>query len=279
MENERISYVRLFIASVKRFIFSKRYLIHLLLTFVLSSFSIQFLDAINQTSHIMPPDVFEVFKSGNKYNIGVLTVSRLDIMNEPYHDELLMGILSGSFFICIIASLISGFICSENKNGYVKIAITHGQSRFSLYNQYVLVSVLSSVPIIISSLIGIVFSLSLHNMLMFRSIKNILQVLILQAILIFFCSLCFACVAIIIKDYRAVAVCVSSVFIIPLLPGYIHIFTAGQVELEKFFLLNQLIHSSDFVNLNVGVSILTAVVTSAIIYIVGWLCFYNCNFD
>lgn len=279
MENERLSNLRFFIASLNRALLSKKYLIHLALTLFTAFFSIHLLKAIYQTTTLMPPEVFEAFKSGNTYNIGVLSITRLDAINDYNSNELIMGILSGSFLICIIATYISMFICSEYKNSYITVAITHGQTRFSMFNQYVIVSAIASIPISTISVLGVFLSLAANRILMIDNITNLMNTLLFQLILILFCSVCFACVSIMLEKHKAIAICVSSVFLIPLLPGYMQILTKGTINIESYSLLSLLIHSPNYDNIGMVKCIIVAVITALTLYSISLYIFQKRNFE
>lgn len=227
----------------------------------------------------MPSEVFETFKSGNTYNIGILSINRIDAINDYNSNELITGILSGSFLICIVATYISMFICSEYKNSYITVAITHGQTRFSMYNQYVMVTTIASIPISMISVLGVFLSLAANKILIIDNITIIMNTLLFQLILIVFCSVCFACVSIMLEKHRAIAICVSSVFLIPLLPGYIQILTKGTMNIESYSLLSILIHSANFDNVEMVKCIIVAVITALTLYSIGLYIFQKRNFE
>lgn len=279
MENERISNKRFFIACLKRALLSKKYIVHLAITFITAMFSIQLLKAIYQTTNLMPAEVFETFKSGNTYNIGVLSINRLDAFNDSNSNEILKGILSGSFLICIIATFVSMFICSELKNSYIKIAITHGQTRLALYNQYIILSAIVSIPISIVAVLGVLLSLNINRILVVDQVSDILSTLIFQIIMIMFCSICFACISILLEKYKAIAVCVSSVFLIPLLPGYMQILTKGKISIEPYTLFSVLIHSSDYNKVELLKGTIVAVITASILYFMSLFIFHKRKFE
>lgn len=279
MENERVSNIRFFIASLHRALLSRKYLVHLVITFLTAFFSIHLLKAIYQTTALMPSEVFETFKSGNTYNIGILSINRIDVINDYNSNELITGILSGSFLICIVATYISMFICSEYKNSYITVAITHGQTRFSMYNQYVMVTTIASIPISMISVLGVFLSLAANKILIIDNITIIMNTLLFQLILIVFCSVCFACVSIMLEKHRAIAICVSSVFLIPLLPGYIQILTKGTINIESYSLLSILIHSANFDNVEMVKCIIVAVITALTLYSIGLYIFQKRNFE
>lgn len=271
--------MRFFIACLRRALFSKKYAIHLVTTFLLSLLSVKLLKAINQTTNLMPKEVFDTFKTGNTYNIGVLTVSKLDILDNHYYDEIITGVLSGSFLLCIIATFISLFVCSEFKNGYIKVAITHGQKRSSMFNQYLILSVVLSLPISAISIIGVSVSLSINKMVSYENHSHIIQILVFQTFLIIICSICFLCVSMMLEKYKSVAVCVSSVFVIPLLPGYIRILTKGKINIESYSLFSILIHSQNYNNTEILKGVIIAIITALLLYLMGLNFFQKRNYE
>lgn len=279
MENERVSSKRFFIACLQRALLSKKYTVHLAITFITAMFSIQLLKAIYQTTNLMPSEVFETFKSGNTYNIGVLSINRLDAFNDSNSNEILKGILSGSFLICIIAAFVSMFICSEFKNSYIKIAITHGQTRLALYNQYILISVIVSIPISIVGILGVLLSLAINRILVVDQVSDILSTILFQIIMIMICSICFACISILLEKHKAIAVCVSSVFLIPLLPGYMQILTKGRMNIEPYTLFSILIHSSNYNNVELLNGTIVAAITASILYFMSLFIFHKRNIE
>ncbi len=275
MENEWKSIGRYFTACTKRFLFSKHYIAYLILAFICAVFSINFLDAVYQTTSFMPNEVFESFKSGKVYNFGLLTVSQLDYINTKYFDEILMGILSGSFVHCMLAISVSTFIGSESKSGYLVIAITHGQKRVLLFNQYILCSVISVVPLVVVTLSGTLLSLLLNGMVVFENVAIIIKTILLQFIMLSVLCICIASIAFLIQGYKSVILCVSGVLILPLMPNYIKIFTRGKIDLNPVMLLNLLVNSGTMYESSILNSILISVMTAILFYAVCMLSFRN----
>ena len=267
MENELHAKIRFFIAGLKRSLFSKRYLYFIIITFLISVFSINLLNAINQATIFLSPEMLEVFKIGKAYNIGILSVSNLNLSETKNYDEIIVGILSGSFLISIVASFVSLYICSEFKNGYFVIALTHGQSRISLINQYMCLSAISCLPILLISIIGVITSMMMNHLFAIKNSGYVIRTLILQIFLILICSVCFSCVSLLFEKYKAVIICISSVLILPLIPRYMSIFFRGKVNIEKYMLLSMIINSQSITNSEILNCIITAIFTGLLFYL------------
>lgn len=268
MEDEWKSMRMYFTSCVSRFLLSKKYLFYLLTTLLCAIFSINFLDAVYQTTKFMPSEVFESFKAGEVYNLGVLTVRDLDCSQMQYYDEILMGILSGSFMHCILALSISSFICSEFKNGYIEIAIVHGQRRIALFNQYIVCSVIMIIPLVLVVIFGTSFSLILNGMFSFKSAFVIVKTIAIQFVMLSALCVCVASCSIIIQGFKAVILCMSGIIILPLISNYINVFTKGEIDLSCIMLLNQLINSSSVDENNGLKMLLISIITGLAFYVV-----------
>lgn len=278
MEDEWKSIGTYFTACVSRFLLSKKYLFYLLTTLLCAIFSINFLDAVYQTTKFMPNEVFESFKAGEVYNLGVLTVRDLDCSQMQYYDEILMGILSGSFMQCILALSISSFICSEFKNGYIEIAIVHGQRRIALFNQYVLCAIIMVIPLVVVVILGTSFSLFLNEMFSFESTSAIIKTIAIQFIMLSALCVCLVSCSIIIQGFKAVILCMSGIMILPLIPNYINVFTKGKINLNCIMLLNQLINSSNVDENSRLKMLLISIITGLTFYIICMQVFRIRNF-
>ena len=279
MENEWFPGVRYFVSAIKRIFLSTKYLIHVVLTLLLSFFSLRILEMVNQVSEVMPSEMMDAFRTGGMYNIGILSVSRLNVIDGPFYDEMLLGVLSGSFMQCILAVLVSTFICSEYKNGYVGLAIMHGQKRMSIFNQYILVSSILIIPLIITSVVGTLISLSVHNMVSFSNANQIIGILLIQTFMLIAVGISITSFSIMVGNNKAIGVSVGGIFILPLIPSYIRVFTNGKVNIDRFLLLNQLIISGNSDEINITQYVLVALTTSMFFYIVGLTVFKYRNFE
>lgn len=279
MENEWFPGVRYFVSAIKRIFLSTKYLIHVVLTLLLSFFSLRILEMVNQVSEVMPSEMMDAFRTGGMYNIGILSVSRLNVIDGPFYDEMLLGVLSGSFMQCILSVLVSTFICSEYKNGYVGLAIMHGQKRMSIFNQYILVSSILIIPLIITSVVGTLISLSVHNMVSFSNANQIIGILLIQTFMLIAVGISITSFSIMVGNNKAIGVSVGGIFILPLIPSYIRIFTSGKVNIDRFLLLNQLLISGNSDEINTTQYVLVALTTSMFFYIVGLMVFKYRNFE
>ena len=142
-----------------------------------------------------------------------------------------------------------------------------------------MVTTIASIPISMISVLGVFLSLAANKILIIDNITIIMNTLLFQLILIVFCSVCFACVSIMLEKHRAIAICVSSVFLIPLLPGYIQILTKGTINIESYSLLSILIHSANFDNVEMVKCIIVAVITALTLYSIGLYIFQKRNFE
>lgn len=241
--------------------------------------SIDFLKAVYQTTNIMPKEVFESFKTGEVYNFGLISVREIDFSQLKFFDEILLGVLSGSFIQCMIAIIVSTFIYNEYKSGYFEIAISHGQSRIQMFLQYAACSILSIIPLLLVSIIGVNISLLYNGMFVFENVSMIIETIILQFIMLCALCICIASSSLLIHGYKSIVINVSAILFLPLLPNYISVFTKGKVNIDSFLLLNRLINSGADHNNNIINLILLSIIT-AILFLLPCIGYFkNRNFN
>lgn len=278
MENESNSKMRFLSSGIKRSVISIKYLMNVVVIFMLSVISISLVKSIYLAASTMPEKYIEIFKIGNIYNFGVLSISDENVLYSNYCDDFIKGILSGSFFVCITSVFIPSFIVYDYKNGYTKIAIMRGMSRISLYNNYILISLISMLPLIITGVLGLFISLFCNAINQTNDIYEILKTLVFQVILISAVCICFAVVSIVILDPAATVINVFSIFVIPLIPGYLRPFIGEKLNIEKFLLLNQVINSGNMCSTELWYTVLIAFITVIIFYFIGLLIFNKKSF-
>ncbi len=279
MANERIHRVRVLKTAVTRLFLSGNYCIKVICAAMLAFVSPYILEMFGQAAKMISPQIVEAFHQGTGYNIGVLKVSSLDILNEPYCDRIITGVLSGSLSHCIIATVAAGFIKREFLGGYIVLAIMHGQSRTALYAKYTLVSIIAIILPVIAYPMGVYISLLIRGAAAVENAKNIIGILFLQIYMLAALTVCFSSLAIMFDGRGATAVCLCLVISLPYVPNYLSIFTSGKVDIEKYMLLSRLVNSGNASLSGTGEDILIATVTAAVCYCLGWIVFANKNFN
>ena len=249
--------------SLKRSLFSSRYLIHITVTVILSIMSIEILKAFEKAALLFPQNVIDAFKSGDNYNIGILSLPSLNAADNTSCDNIITGILSGSFFIFLIVFLITSFIGSEKKGGYMLFAITKGAKRSKLYTKYIITSVISLFPLIITCQIGVIFSLLINGIAKIQNIKRVFVIVGIQILIIIAIGICVTVVSFLAK--KASLVCLCAVVIVPLLPNYLSVFTNRKIDITNYLLLSCLIESASMNETELTLGINVAVLTSALI--------------
>lgn len=273
MENERIQGIKVFRGAIFRLLNSPVYLTELLVGFILAATSPYMLDLFNQTKQIMSAEIFEAFRMGNTYNVGVLAVSSLNAMEGPYYDGILQGVLSGSFAQCMVALIVAKFLSDEFKSGYISIALMRGQTREKIFAKYVAVCVLAAFPMLIIYPAGVGCALALYGKMNFENTAHIVQTLLIQMGMLLGIAVCVAAVTMIIQNNKAVLIVLLGMLVLPLLPAYISVFTKGKVQIENMSLLSKLIQLGDGTIGNISEYVVITIVTAGIFYIIGTLYF------
>lgn len=232
------------------------------------------IEAANQLSD----EIIGVFRQGNSYNIGILSVTSLDIMNERSCDRLITGVLSGSISQSMILVVATGFISSEFSGGYVNLAIMHGEMRTKLYAKYIGVNAIGSlVPIIIYP-VGVALSAMLLYNMQIEDMGLVISTLTLQGIMMLAIVVCISAVSIMFDGTGATIIGLCFVFAMPLIPNYLRIFTNDKINIENYMLISRLVNSSDALTANAAGDIAVALVTAAVFYCIGWMIFATKNF-
>ncbi len=279
MENERIRRLKIFKTALQRLFFSRSYLAKIICAFILAFISPYILEMVSQAAKLLSPQIVEALRQGNGYNIGILQVPSLDILNQPYYDRIITGILSGSLFHCLIAVVAAGVIKQEFSGGYVNLAVMHGQSRSALYAKYTLANVVGVIPMIIVYPAGVYISLLSRGSTAYESMARIIGILFVQSFMIIALTVCFTSIGIMFDGKGAAFTCICLALSLPYVPNYLSIFTNGKINIEKYVLISRLINSSEMSMPDAGGHILTAIITAAVCYCLGWLVFENKNFN
>ncbi len=263
-------------ASLKRLFFSSKYLIHIILTAILSIMSVKILKIFNNAVCFLPTEVVNAFKIGNNYNIGILSLRTLDITDRIFCDDIITGILSGSFSHCLLVFLITTFIGFEKKSGYLKFAIVRGENRNKLYTKYIISSAVSLLPFIVVCQLGVLLSLAINGMTEIQNINYVVQVVAIQVLMIIGIGIGVAVISVLTKN--AAIICLCIVLIAPLLPSYISVFTKGKIDISKYLLLSRLIESGSMNETDIITNICLTLLTGMLFYIIGLLWFKHKDF-
>ena len=279
MANERIYTVRSFRSALRRLYCMYGYWLQVLSAVMIAFFSPYLFQLIVQAAEQMSPEIIEAFRQGNNYNIGVLSVPSLDIINGQYSDRIITGVLSGSFCHCLIVVVATRFIGKECSGGYINLAIMHGVSRTKLYAQYIGISAIASALPIAMYPIGVFISVSTGTSMTIENTGSLMITLAVQFIMLLAVSVCFSAIAIMFEGGGATMLGMGTVLVLPLLPNYISIFTGGKVNIEGYMLLSRLVNSGDMAVENIAGNLAVALITAAIFYLIGWLVFAVKNFN
>lgn len=263
-------------ASLKRLFFSSKYLIHMIFAAILSVTSVKVLKIFDDAVRFFPPEVINAFKIGDNYNIGILSLRTLDITDRIFCDDIITGILSGSFSHCLLVFLITTFIGFEKKSGYLKFAIVRGENRNKLYTKYIISSVVSLLPFIVVCLLGVSLSLAINGLTEIQNINYVLMIVAIQVLMIIGIGVGVAVISVLTKN--AAIICLCIVLIAPLLPSYISVFTKGKIDISNYLLLSRLIESGSMNEMDFIPTICLTLLAATLFYIIGLLWFKHKNF-
>lgn len=258
-------------ASLKRLFFSPKYLTHIIFAAILSILSVNILKIFDNAAYFFPPEVVNAFKIGDNYNIGILSLRTLDITERIFCDDIITGILSGSFSHCLLVFLITTFIGFEKKSGYLKFAIVRGENRNKLYTKYIISSVMSLLPFVVVYQLGVLLSLVINGLTEIQNINYVLMIVAIQVFMTIGIGVGVAVTSVLIKN--AVIICLCVVLIAPLLPSYISVFTKGKIDISNYLLLSRLIVSGTMNEMDFIPNICLTLLTATLFYIIGLLWF------
>ena len=266
MENERMRKLN-FGSYIKRAVLSKRYLTELITTVVLALLSVLLLSEIEAAAAKLPPEFLDVFRFSGGYNIGVLTIPSFDAMKSGFADNLILGVVSGSFSQYLVIIIVSTFISDEHCKGYFELALVNGMSRMRLCLRYVLVSVLSLIPFYIVSVGGVAISASLNGYSGINDISGIASKLAVQIVLSACIGVLTASVSIAAGGRKAIAICLSFAVGLTFLPSYLMIFTG--IDISRLSPVSLLMMSAGMSGADILYSIVLSLIISAVFVIVS----------
>lgn len=237
--------MRFFKSALYRVFASKHYLMQMGTTAFISILGIFLLKELRQQVLILPGEVLEVFKMGENYNIGFVTLPDLGVLNKPYCDEIIGGIFSGSMAQLSIVFVVVSFLCKELQNGYFHIAVMKGQNRYRICLQYLGISILMVMPVMFVYLVGTVAALMYNKMFAVKDPAALSVTLFTQMFMMLGISICAAALVMIVgtKDTKIIAMCM--ILMLPLIPKYLNVLTQGRIQIEHWILVSRLIASGD----------------------------------
>ena len=252
MENERMRKLN-FGSYIKRAVLSKRYLTELITTVVLALLSVLLLSEIEAAAAKLPPEFLDVFRFSGGYNIGVLTIPSFDAMKSGFADNLILGVVSGSFSQYLVIIIVSTFISDEHCKGYFELALVNGMSRMRLCLRY--------------SVGGVAISASLNGYSGINDISGIASKLAVQIVLSACIGVLTASVSIAAGGRKAIAICLSFAVGLTFLPSYLMIFTG--IDISRLSPVSLLMMSAGMSGADILYSIVLSLIISAVFVIVS----------
>lgn len=279
MENERVRVIKVFRSAVLRIFCSPSYWFKLLSVMFLAAVSPYILEVFAQSAAMLPPQVTEAFRQGNGYNIGILVVPDLESNMLTRCDEILTGVISGSVVQCFAVFAVTGFIAKEFSCGYIKLAIMHGAKRSLIYAEYMGLSAVISLPLIILSPLCVYVSLAVKYHLTVEEPSVVLLTLVVQSVMLAAAAVCFAGISFSLNGKGGSVIGIGAILALPLIPNYIGIFTGGKVRIEGLLLVSRLVSSGENIVSHAAADLITAGITAAIFGFLGLVVFRFRNFD
>ena len=231
--------LRFFRSALSRLFCARRYALTLCAAFALALFSVPFLDLVRETMAMVTPEVADTFRSGGVYHIGALSLSSLDASGE----DILAGIFSGAFALQLIVFTVASFLYAERVGGYLLIALARGQSRSRAYAQYLTLSALSALSLLMFLQLGVVLSLHFQGMLSVQFPLRLTAVLLTQTLMLCAVALCVAAFCLTAGKGQLVLAAMGGTLLLQMLPRYLTALAHRRLWIERWLLLSWLENS------------------------------------
>lgn len=257
---------------------SKKFIVYIVSASILSLTSILLLREITEEYSGALMSMLEVYRVGDHYDLWILSLRSLNVLKGFYDDEILMGVLSGSFLQMLAVLLITMFVCDAYNSGYLKYALMKGVRRRILFNSYLISGVLGIIPIALVYETGVIIALILDGrMHLMNPAKVMLTVLVQFVLLISFCVV-IAVLIMLIGNVYGIVMCIGLVLVLPTMPNYIMLYSDGRINIAPIMItsLIQKVYSFS-IGMNIW-AVFVAFVTAALAYICGLIIFENLNF-
>ena len=200
MENGGIRKLNIFGSALQRGFTSRTYMRLVFCTAFLSLTSVYLLKSFVQETRNISDKLLEVFRSGEGYNIGIFSIMDLDILHRENCDDILRGILSGTFSQLLCVGAATSFVCSEYRNGYIRIALIKGIKRQSLCIYYMAISILIVLPLLLIYVLGIICSLAMNGYMHIQDGKTIIMIMCNQIIMLSSFCACVGAFSLVVKE-------------------------------------------------------------------------------
>lgn len=246
MENERIQMTVATKAAMKRFVFSSEYMISAITAIVISIMSVPLLWVILENSRRLSPELLEMFKSGGRYNLIILTLPTLEVEDLLYYDVIAEEVLSGSIVQYIVVLLVGIYTVTDIKNSYMKLSIIKGVYRYAISLQYIIVSVLGVIPIMLIYECGVIISMRIQGILIIKNMGQLISLVIIRSIMLCTIAADMCAFAMILKEYRAVIIGVFCVITLPSFPYYFQAIFGKEFWLKKICVFYLISMSGDY---------------------------------
>lgn len=233
--------MKFFRSALYRVFTSKQYWLQMGVAALLSFFGIFLIKEMQDKIWILPREVLEVFKMGQNYNIGIVALPDLSVLNEPYCDAIIGDVFSGSVAQLLIVFAVVTFLCSDLQNGYMHIAVMKGQARYIICFQYMGIAFIMVLSFMLCYMVGILAALLCNQMLVVKAPLALCITLFIQIIMMGGIGICAAALTVMIgnRDVKIIVMCL--ILALPLAPNYLYILTQGKIQIEKWILVSQLI--------------------------------------
>ena len=266
--------MKFFRSALYRVFTSKQYWIQLGMAVLLSFFGIFLIKEMQDKMWILPREVLEVFRMGGNYNIGIVALPDLNVLSEPYCDAVIGGVFSGSVAQLLVVFAVVTFLCSELQNGYMHIAVMKGQARYLICLQYMGIAFIMVLSFMLCYMAGALAALLCNQMLVLKDPMTLCVILFTQMIMMGGIGICAAALTVMIGSRDVKIIVMSLMLALPLAPNYLYILTQGKIQIEKWFLVSQLISLNNENGSGISWNLLLTLLTTGV-FLVGELCVFQ----
>ena len=267
--------MRIYGYVMKQMFCSRKYIFYILTAALLSFASVavlnEFVDGYAETFL----GISEGYRVGEHYNLLILSLDSLDSLQKYYVDDIVTGVLPGSFIQMLLVLLAAGFIYDAYNSGYLNYALMRGIGRRRLFNSYTMCSLLGIIPVVIIYESGVVAALAFEGRLHISEPLKVMAVIAVQLVLLAaFCTV-IALIMLVLGNVYGMLLCICLVLTLPVLPNYIMMYSDGTINIEPIMILSliQRVHTYS-AGMNVW-AVIVSLLTVAVVYLFCSVCFTN----
>lgn len=270
--------MRIYNYVMRQMFHSKRFIVNIISACFLSLVSIYFLRQITVELSGVFMDMLEAYREGNHYNLWILSLHSLTVLNNFYDDDILTGVIPGSFLQLLTTLLITLFVYDAYHSGYLKYAVMKGIRRRTIYTSYVVTGILGIVPIVLIYELGVMMALYLDGRLHVMCWPQVIITVLVQFILLCSFSVMISAVILLMGNVEGIILSLGLVMTLPMMPNFIMLYTGGRINIAPIMILSLMENVYTFSPQMDVWAVMVALVTAVLAYTFGLVIFQNLNF-